>query len=226
MACPITVSKFVGTVSLGLLTGLSFATSSITIPSLQSLPNASTASRTLKELQLRTRKNVLRLSNITAIALFTAFSLSSPRRKHPYLIWTALMSLIGGTGLECWYNRKSMTWSCLSASSLGFGSCSRSGFGVISWGSARAGAGGSVSVRADDEDSNGNGSEIEIVGDEEASSAAAAAAAAANAEQELNVNGEAVQREMEQEGKFQRFRALVLGLGFSMAVVGIWGDGA
>ncbi|KKZ68534.1 hypothetical protein EMCG_05818 [[Emmonsia] crescens] len=229
MVCPITVSKFVGTISLGLLTGLSYATSIIAIPSLQSLPNASTASQTLKELQLRTSKHVLRLSHITAITLFTAFTLSSPRRRHPYLIWTALTSLIGGAGLEWWYNRETMTWSSLSGGLIGFSSCSRSGFGVISWGPARTSAGGSVFARSDEEDSNGNGSEIEIVGDEEASSAAAATstnAAASRSEDDLNVNGEAVQIEMEQERKFQKLRMSILGLGFSMAVVGIWGEGA
>ncbi|EEQ84620.1 hypothetical protein RJZ56_002040 [Blastomyces dermatitidis] len=235
MACPITVSKFVGTISLGLLTGISYATSTIAIPSLQSLPDASSASRTLKELQVRTSKHVLRLSHITAITLFTAFTLSSPRRRHPYLIWTALTALIGGVGLEWWYNRETLTWRSLSGSLGGFCRCNGSGFGVISWGSARAGAsastGGSVPVRSEEEDSNGNGSEIEIVGEEEASSPTAAAGAPATSvatpqsDDDLNVNGEAVQAEMEKERKFQRLRMWTLGLGFSMGVVGIWGDG-
>ncbi|KAK2742401.1 hypothetical protein FQN55_007839 [Onygenales sp. PD_40] len=231
MACPITVSKFVGTISLGLLTGLSYTTSIITIPSLQSLPNASTAARTLKDLQLRTRKHVLTLSHLTTISLFTAFTLSSPRRKHPYLIWTALMSLIGGAGLEWWHNRKTISLRCLSPSSLFLGSCARSGFGTFSWGSASAArAGGTISVRSEDEDFNGNGSEIEIVGDEEASSAAAAAAAGTGAatprtEEDLeNVNGEVVESDMERERKFQKLRTWVLAAGFSMGVVGIWGD--
>ncbi|OJD19170.1 hypothetical protein AJ78_00870 [Emergomyces pasteurianus Ep9510] len=230
MVCPITVSKFVGTISLGLLTGLSYATSIISIPSLQTLPNASAASRTLKQLQLRTSNHVLTLSHITAIALFTAFTLSSPRRRHPYLIWTALTSLIGGAGLEWWYKYDTMTWSSLSGG-LGLCSCHRPGFGVISWSFARANAGSSVSVRSEEEDSNGNGSEIEIVGDEEASSAAAAGSTAPNpaakqAEDELNINGEAVQSEMQQERKLQNLRMWILGLGFSMGVVGIWGEGA
>ncbi|KLJ05653.1 hypothetical protein EMPG_09365 [Blastomyces silverae] len=216
--------------------GISYATSTIAIPSLQSLPDASSASRTLKELQVRTSKHVLRLSYITAITLFTAFTLSSPRRRHPYLIWTALTALIGGVGLEWWYNRETLTWGSLSGNLGGICGCHRSGFGVISWGSARAGAsasvGGSVSVKSEDEDSNGNGSEIEIVGAEEASSPAAATAGAPatnvatpQSDDDLNVNGEAVQAEMEKERKFQKLRMWTLGLGFSMGVVGIWGDG-
>ncbi|OAX83178.1 hypothetical protein ACJ72_02469 [Emergomyces africanus] len=235
MACPITVSKFVGTISLGLLTGLSYATSIISIPSLQTLPNAANASRTLNDLKLRTSNHVLTLSHITAVSLFTAFTLSSPRRRHPYLIWTALTSLIGGLGLEFWHNRDTMTWRSISVGLGDCFSCHQSGLGVISWGRApaRASAGSPVSVRSEEEDSNGNGSEIEIVGDEEASSAAAAAAAttAANtaakqSEDELNINGEVVQREMELERKFQMLRTWILGLGFSMGVVGIWGEGA
>ncbi|PGG98720.1 hypothetical protein GX51_06648 [Blastomyces parvus] len=236
MACPITISKFVGTISLGLLTGISYATSMIAIPSLQSLPNASSASRTLKDLQARTSKHVIRLSHITAIALLTAFTMSSPRRRHPYLIWTALTALIGGVGLEWWHNRETLTWRSLSGVLGGVCGCHRSGFGVISWGSARAGAsasvGGSVSVKSEEEDSNGNGSEIEIVGEEEASSAAAAASGAPatnvatpQSDADLNVNGEAVQAEMEKERKLQKLRMWTLGLGFSMGVVGIWGDG-
>ncbi|EGC44801.1 conserved hypothetical protein [Histoplasma capsulatum var. duboisii H88] len=228
MACPITVSKFVGTISLGLLTGLSYATSVLIIPSLQSLPNAPTASRTLKDLQLRTSKHVLRLTHITAITLFTAFTMSSPRRRHPYLIWTALTSLIGGLGLEWWYNREKATWNWLSGGLVGICTYHPSGFGVISWGSSHATtcAGGSVSARSEEEDSNGNGSEIEIVGEEEASSAAAADAeiTASQSDDDLNVNGEVVQADMEKERKFQKLRMWILGLGFSMGVVGIWGD--
>ncbi|ODH52172.1 hypothetical protein GX48_01729 [Paracoccidioides brasiliensis] len=229
MACPITISKFVGTISLGLLTGISYATSAITIPSLQSFPNAGAASLTLKEVQLHTRKHVLRLSHIAALALLTAFTLSSPHRRHPYLIWTALMSIIGGTGLEWWHNGKTITWGCLSAGSLGFGSCSRSGFGVISWGHDRARAGRSILVRGEEDDFNGNGSEIEIVGEEDASSATAATAsntATPPTDEDSDVNGETVQNEMEKERKFLKLRTWVLGLGFSMGVVGIWGDGA
>lgn len=39
------------------------------------------------------------------------------------------------------------------------------------------------------------------------------------------INGEKVEMEMTRERKVQRVRSLVAGIGFAMAVVGIWGDG-
>lgn len=41
-----------------------------------------------------------------------------------------------------------------------------------------------------------------------------------------SVNGEKVEAEMRRERKVQAVRALVIGVGFAMGVVGIWGDGA
>ena len=42
----------------------------------------------------------------------------------------------------------------------------------------------------------------------------------------LVVNGESVEREMDKERRLHRARAGVIGLAFTMGVVGIWGDGA
>ncbi|KAJ9302829.1 hypothetical protein DTO271G3_203 [Paecilomyces variotii] len=105
MACPITVTKFVGTVSLGLLTGLSYSTASITIPSLRLLPTAPDATRALREVKRRTRKHALQLSNLTNGCILFAYCLSSKRRKHPYLIWMVLTSSIGSFGVDFLFNR-------------------------------------------------------------------------------------------------------------------------
>jgi autophagy-related protein 33 len=78
--------------------------------------------------------------------------------------------------------------------------------------------------RRDEEISSANGSEIEIVDQEEAGSATAAASATAAEVEDSDINGEAVRNEMECERKFQRLRTWVAGIGFSMGVVGIWGD--
>ncbi|OCT45690.1 hypothetical protein CLCR_01713 [Cladophialophora carrionii] len=67
MPCPISITKFVGTISLGLLT-------------------------------------ILTLASISSLSLITAFTLASPRGRHPYLLWTALVSFIGGQGVEYWFN--------------------------------------------------------------------------------------------------------------------------
>lgn len=41
-----------------------------------------------------------------------------------------------------------------------------------------------------------------------------------------DVNGEIVRAEMDRECSLQRMRTWIAGIGFSMSVVGIWGDGA
>ncbi|KIX09003.1 uncharacterized protein Z518_00081 [Rhinocladiella mackenziei CBS 650.93] len=104
MPCPISVTKFVGTISLGLLTGTSYTLTSITLPSLALLPSASLASRTLAIIQTQSTRQILTLASISSLSLITAFTLASPRGRHPYLLWTALVSFIGGQGVEYWYN--------------------------------------------------------------------------------------------------------------------------
>ncbi|KAJ5094716.1 hypothetical protein N7456_010577 [Penicillium angulare] len=105
MACPITVTKFVGTVSLGLLTGLSYSTASITIPALKLLPTASTASRCLNEVKRLNRKHALRLSSLTNTCLLFAYTISSPRRRHPYMVWMYVASTLSSYGLDLFFNR-------------------------------------------------------------------------------------------------------------------------
>lgn len=74
---------------------------------------------------------------------------------------------------------------------------------------------------------NGAGGEIEIVEAADAQSAGASAIATPVPEEaDVDVNGESVQREMVRERRLQKVRTWVLGLGFSMGIVGIWGDGA
>ncbi|KAJ5908326.1 hypothetical protein N7495_001008 [Penicillium taxi] len=105
MACPLTVSKFVGTFSLGLLTGLSYSTSTITIPSLKLLPTSITASRSLNEAKRLSRKHALRLSSLTNGCILFAYTLSPSRRKHPFLIWMCVVSTVSSFGLDLFFNR-------------------------------------------------------------------------------------------------------------------------
>ncbi|RMD43683.1 hypothetical protein DV735_g1414, partial [Chaetothyriales sp. CBS 134920] len=104
MVCPMSGLKFVGTISLGLLTGVSYNLSTVTLPSLALLPSAAGASRTLTSIQEESTRQILTLASISSISLLTAFTLASPRNRHPYLLWTALVGLIGGQGIEYWYN--------------------------------------------------------------------------------------------------------------------------
>ncbi|KAF7513529.1 hypothetical protein GJ744_008823 [Endocarpon pusillum] len=104
MACPISITKFVGTISLGLLTGISYNISAITLPSLALLPTASSASRTLAQIQTATTRHVLTFASVSSLSLITCYSLAAARGKHPYLLWTALMAFLAGQGLEYYYN--------------------------------------------------------------------------------------------------------------------------
>ncbi|PYH41761.1 uncharacterized protein BP01DRAFT_326987 [Aspergillus saccharolyticus JOP 1030-1] len=106
MACPITVSKFVGTVSLGLLTGVSYSASTIAIPALSQLPTSATASRTLSEIKRLNRKHGIRLTSIANSCLLFAYSISPRHRKHPYLIWMCVASTVGTYGVDFWFHRQ------------------------------------------------------------------------------------------------------------------------
>ncbi|KAA8641803.1 hypothetical protein EYZ11_004976 [Aspergillus tanneri] len=107
MACPITVSKFVGTVSLGLLTGLSYSAATITIPSLSVLPTSANASRSLHEVKRLNRKHGLRLTNLANGCLLFAFCISPSHRKHPYLLWMCVSSALGTYAVDYWFHRTS-----------------------------------------------------------------------------------------------------------------------
>ncbi|KAI9929849.1 hypothetical protein ASPWEDRAFT_35055 [Aspergillus wentii DTO 134E9] len=106
MACPITVTKFVGTVSLGILTGLSYSTSTITVPSLQLLPTSANAARSLNEVKRLNRKHGLRLANLTNGCLLFAYCISPKHRKHPYLVWMCVTSTLASYGVDLFFNRQ------------------------------------------------------------------------------------------------------------------------
>ncbi|KAE8373612.1 hypothetical protein BDV26DRAFT_271687 [Aspergillus bertholletiae] len=105
MACPLTVSKFVGTVSLGLLTGLSYSASAVAIPSLSLLPTSANASRSLREVKRLNRKHGLRLTNLANGCLLFAYCASPKHRKHPYLIWMVATSIMGTYGVDYFFHR-------------------------------------------------------------------------------------------------------------------------
>ena len=83
--------KFVGTVSLGLLTGLSYTLSTLTIPALLTLPNADTAARAFDELATTAKRQLGTLSTVSACSLSLAYLLSPRWSRHPYLIYTTIL---------------------------------------------------------------------------------------------------------------------------------------
>jgi len=91
----VTVSKLVGTISLGLLTGVSYTLSTLTLPSLLFLPTAPSAAQTHAYLKTQTKRTQRILSTVAISALTFAFVFSPPRRRHPYLLWTSLVCSAG-----------------------------------------------------------------------------------------------------------------------------------
>lgn len=77
----------------------------IIIPSLKSLPTATHATRSLRDVKRRARKQAFRLSSIATSCLFFAWFVSPRRKKHPYLLWVCLSSTLGSFGVDLWFNR-------------------------------------------------------------------------------------------------------------------------
>ncbi|RDW74285.1 uncharacterized protein DSM5745_06947 [Aspergillus mulundensis] len=125
MACPITVTKFIGTISLGLLTGLSYSAATITIPSLSLLSTSTAAAKSLSEVKRLTRRHAVRLTNISTVCLLFAYAVSPRHRKHPYLLWMAAVSTLGTYGVDFWFHRRvgGWAWGCALVRDLGWAGC-------------------------------------------------------------------------------------------------------
>ncbi|KAF2100929.1 hypothetical protein NA57DRAFT_74526 [Rhizodiscina lignyota] len=191
----VTLCKFVGTVSLGLLTGLSYTLSTSTLPALLALPTAPTASRAYSALKSTALRHSRLLTNISIASLAFAYILSPPRAKHPYLLWTGLITGLGSFGVDYFFRG--------TADVLPVTSSSRAEF--------RDGR-QTVVLDADEE-----------MGVKSVSSENGETSGSEHDEEE--VNGEELRRAMERFRTVQGIRASVNGLAFVMGVVGIWGDG-
>ncbi|KKF97430.1 hypothetical protein CFO_g177 [Ceratocystis platani] len=93
----VAIIKFVGTVSLGLLTGMSYSLTTLAIPSILSLPSATAAAHALSRLSDLAASPLHLLSRLSCGAFLLAF-LSAPRAaRHLYLLYTSLFA--GAAGL-------------------------------------------------------------------------------------------------------------------------------
>lgn len=177
MPSTIALSKFVGCISLGLLTvyipdiayyttepannatlqGVSYTLSTQSLPSLLTLPSAKPAAYTLNQTTRLATLHIRTLSTVSSISLALAFYLSPTHVRHPYLLWTSLAAAASG-GLNLAVDR-------------------------------------SMKQR--------------VVKDEVG-----------------EVNGEMVEKRARDQQWVEFVRTGVSGIGFVMAVVGLWGDGA
>lgn len=82
------------------LQGVSASLSTIALPALLTLPTAVTARSTLTYLSSKTRVYTSYLRYITTFALFSAYLLSPPRLRHPYLLYTSIFTFVSGPGVD------------------------------------------------------------------------------------------------------------------------------
>ncbi|KAG6005266.1 hypothetical protein E4U21_000303 [Claviceps maximensis] len=90
----VSVLKFVGTVSLGLLTGVSYTVFSLTLPSLLRLPSSTSASQAIASLTNSLRTPLLTLTSLASAPLLLCFVLSPRRARHPYLLYTSTLAML------------------------------------------------------------------------------------------------------------------------------------
>lgn len=88
--------KFVGSISLGLLTGLSYTLSTLTVPTLLTLPSAAHASHAFTILSNVSLTHLRTLAGISSTSFFLAYLFSPRNQKHPYLVWTTLFVASSG----------------------------------------------------------------------------------------------------------------------------------
>ncbi|KAJ6779607.1 hypothetical protein PWT90_06924 [Aphanocladium album] len=88
----IPILKFVGTVSLGLLTGVSYTVSRFALPSLLQLPSSAAAVDTLTHLVASLQTPILALSSLTVAPFALAFALAPRHARHPYLLYASLLA--------------------------------------------------------------------------------------------------------------------------------------
>ena len=196
--------------------GLSYSLSTLTVPSLLSLPSASSAARAFSYLVSTAKKHLGTLTSISASSFLLAFLLSPKPVRHPYLLYTSI--LVASSGLVVsdlvapyLFITKSSSPSSTPAASLAAAAKKQK--------KERAAAKraqmeasyevlGSSSTSAHSDEGTVSGEEIE-------------------AEEEVarDINGEEVRTEVEGFLKKQMVQTAISGLGFLMAVIGIWGDG-
>ncbi|KAI0022240.1 hypothetical protein F4780DRAFT_211012 [Xylariomycetidae sp. FL0641] len=197
----VSILKFVGTVSLGLLTGTSYTLSTLTIPSLLELPSASAAAKSFRSLAATASTHLTTLTGVSGTAFLLAFALSPSGYRHPYLIYTSLFCL--GSRLTDY-----VTPSIFGAPAGSAAASQRR--------AARAQA------RKDKAAARRMEASYEVLGDSHSDEGAASAS---GEEADEDVNGEEVRSEVEFFVRNQMIQTALAGLGFMMAIVGVWGDG-
>ncbi|CAG9971485.1 unnamed protein product [Clonostachys byssicola] len=189
----VSLLKFVGTVSLGLLTGASYTVSAFSFPTFLHFPSSADASRALADFNSRLRIPFIALTSLASAPLLLSFVLSPRNSRHPYLLYTSLLTLLSFAAPNLVARRVTAPTEPAKKKKK---TTSRP-------------------VRNLE-------ASYEVLGEvpsEETHSEE-------DSEEFVAVNGEDVKAEVEWVVKRYFLRTGFAALGFAMAVVGIWGDGA
>ncbi|KAI1208875.1 uncharacterized protein F4807DRAFT_429805 [Annulohypoxylon truncatum] len=197
----VSVLKFVGTISLGLLTGTSYTLSTLTIPSLLELPSASAAAKAFRSLSSTASFHIDTLSAVSGTAFLLAYKLSHRGFKHPYLLYVSVFCF--ATRLTDYVTPSIFGKPVSSTSAAAHRRAELNRARKEKQAAKRMEASYELLGEAhSDEDTSANGEEFEE-----------------------DYNGEEVRSEVEFFVRNKLIQTAVSGIGFLMAVTGIWGDG-
>jgi len=201
----VSVCKFVGTVTLGLMTGASYTLTTLTIPALLELPSASSAAKAFRSLSSTASANLNVLTTVSCSAFLLAFGLSPRGFRHPYLLYTSFF--------------------CLGARIADFAAPMLTGSASSSSNKAAAQRRAAASqARKEKAAAKRMEQSYEMLGSDAHSDEGSASISGEDFDDE--VNGEEVRAEVQAFVKTQLVQTVISGVGFAMAVVGLWGDGA
>jgi len=204
------VFKFVGTVMLGLSTGLSYTLTTLTIPALLTLPSADAASRAFDAVTHNAKRKLRGLTSLASACFFAAYYLSPAHFRHPYLLYTSL--LIGISQFSDLIVPYVFTKS-----------------GKVSSSSEAAAA---AKKRGQQKKRREERARMEASYEVLTSSVHSEATPSASGDEDdllaeqVEVNGEEVRAKVETFLEKQLLEGGILLMSFAMAIVGIWGDGA
>lgn len=190
--------------------GLSYTLSTLTVPTLLTLPSASTAAKAFRSLTTTARTHLRTLAGVSSTAFFLAFVLSPRSARHPYLLYTSALVAISRLSVSDFVAPYLFAHPHQPASSSSHRQSSSA-------------------ARKDRLASRRMEASYDVIGSDAHSEATLDSASDRSIEDDgatADVNGEEVRGEVEAFLKKQVVSAATAGLGFLMAVVGIWGDGA
>lgn len=194
--------------------GLSYSLSTVTVPSILSLPSASDAVRAFQNLYPSATTRLRVLTGVSATSFLLAFFLSPRAFRHPYLVYSSVLCLTSGFAEQI-------------APYVLKGSPENSSEAVAARRQARREREEARKAARIARQEARMEASYEVLGDShsDAATSDSEAAAAAAAEEEI-LNGEEVRGEVEGFKRTQIVQTAIASVGFLMSVIGIWGDGA